>query len=111
MGQRRALLREAIKVEERRPARRLRQYNVADVQARLARDDCVGVRRVDWGVVSRAGLFSTGPEAVAFSEPESSFQGGLLRLFVVARRLALRAAARGGQLDVAPGEAAGLRLR
>ena len=57
------------------------------------------------------GLFSTGPEAVAFSEPEGSFEERLLRLSVVARRLALRPTSGRGELDVDPGEAAGLRLR
>ena len=97
-------------MEERRPVSSVSKYNVADVQARLARDDCVGVCGLDWGVVSRAGLFSTGPEAVAFAVAEGPFQGRLFRLFVVARGLALRATSGRGELDVDPGEAAGLRL-
>ena len=58
----------------------------------------------------RAGLFSKGPEVVAFSEPEASHETGLLRLFVVARGLALRPAIRGGGVDVDPGKTVGLRV-
>ena len=110
LGQRRPQFRPAKQVEERRPVGRVGEHHVADVQARLAGDDFDRVRRVDRRALCSIGLFSTGPEALAFSEPESSVQERLLRLLVVARRLALRAAARGGELDVAPGEAAGLRL-
>ena len=97
-------------MEERGPTCGKCKHHVADVQARLARDDCVGVRRLDWWIVSRIGLFSTGPEVVAFSKPEGSFQGRLFRLFVVARRLALRTTSGRGVVDVDPGEAAGLRV-
>merc|ERR1712003_558659 len=99
-GQRRPQFWPSKQVEERGPPRRVRQYNVADVQARLAGDDCVGICGLDWWTLYCIGLFSTGPEAVAFSEPEGSSEERLLRVLVVARGLALRAAARGGELDV-----------
>ena len=97
-------------MEERRPTCGKCKHHVADVQARLAGDDSVGICGLDWWIMCGIGLFSTGPEVVAFSKPEGSFQGRLFRLFVVARGLALRAAAGGGVVDVAPGEAAGLRV-
>ena len=110
VGQRRPLLRPSLEVEERGPTRRICQYNVADVQARLAGDDCAGVRRVDWWFMCRVGLFSKGPEAPALAVAESSFQERFFRLFVVARGLALRPTSGRGGVDVDPGEAAGLRL-
>ena len=97
-------------MEERGPPRRVGQHHVADVQACLVGDDDSRVRRVDRRALRRAGLFSKRPEAPAFEEPEASHETGLLRLFVVARGLALRPAIRGGRVDVGSREAAGLRV-
>ena len=97
-------------MEERGPVGCVRQHHVADVQARLAGDDFTGVRRLDWWIMHCIGLFSKGPEAPAFSEPESSYKERLLRVLVVARGLALRSTLRCRVVDVDPGEAAGLRV-
>ena len=97
-------------MEKRGSLSSLRQHHVADVQTYLVGDDSLGVRRVDRRALRRAGLFSKRPEAPAFSEPEASHETGLLRLFVVARGLALRPAIRGGRVDVGSREAAGLRV-
>ena len=97
-------------MEERGPVGRVGEHHVADVQARVVGDDSLGVCGLDWWIVSRAGLFSKGPEAPAFSEPEASFQTGLLRLFVVARGLALRVTSGRGDVDVGSRETAGLRV-
>ena len=110
LGQRRPQFRPAKQVEERRPLSGVGEHHVADVQARLAGDDFDRVRRVDRRALCSIGLFSTGPEALAFSEPESSVQERLLRLLVVARGLALRATLGRGQLDVDSRAKVGLRL-